>query len=270
MWFTKSNEKVVAELNTDPLTGLTTIEAEKRLAAVGANVFTEHKKPSIFMLFFEQINSPLIYILIVAAVISVVVGEYSDAVIIVLVILLNSVIGVIQESKAEKALEELKKMTTPRAIVKRDGVIKEIPSEQLVPGDIVMLDAGRFIPADLRLIETVNLKIEESSLTGESVPVDKNANWQTENEISTADQYNMAFMSTVSTYGRGVGVVVGTGMKTEIGKIAGMLGNQKRELTPLQLKLAELGKVLGIGAVIISAVIFFIGFFKDAMCLICF
>jgi P-type Ca2+ transporter type 2C len=262
MWFTKSNENVVAELHTDPLTGLTTNEAEKRLATVGANEFTEQKKPSIFMLFFEQINSLLIYILIVAAIISIVVGEISDAVIILLVIMLNSVIGVIQESKAEKALEELKKMTTPRAIVRRDGITKELPSELLVPGDIVLIDAGRFIPADLRLIETVNLKIEESSLTGESVPVDKDANWQTEKEIPLADQYNMAFMSTVSTYGRGVGVVVGTGMKTEIGKIAGMLGNQKKELTPLQLKLAELGKILGIGAVIISAVIFFIGFFQ--------
>jgi P-type Ca2+ transporter type 2C len=262
MWFTKSNENVVAELNTDILTGLTTIEAEKRLATVGANEFTQHKKPSIFMLLFEQINSLLIYILIVAAIISIVVGEISDAVIIGLVIMLNSIVGVIQESKAEKALEELKKMTTPRAIVRRDGITKELPSEQLVPGDIVLIDAGRFIPADLRLIETVNLKIEESSLTGESVPVDKDANWQTEKEIPLADQYNMAFMSTVSTYGRGVGVVVDTGMKTEIGKIAGMLGNQKKELTPLQLKLAELGKILGIGAVIISAIIFFIGFFQ--------
>lgn len=267
MWFIKSNNEVIADLATDPTTGLLSEEAEKRLGTIGANVFSEHKKPSIFMLFFEQINSPLIYILIAATLISIVVEEYSDAVIIVIVILLNATIGVIQESKAEKALEELKKMTTPKAIVKRDGMIKEIASEHVVPGDIVMIDAGRFIPADLRLIETANLKIEESSLTGESIPVDKDANWRAESEIPIADQRNMAFMSTLSTYGRGVGIVVNTGMHTEIGKIAGMLGSKKRELTPLQKSLAELGKILGIGAVLISAVIFLIGFFQGRVAL---
>lgn len=262
MWFTKSSDAVVAELVTDPSTGLSTEEANKRLEKIGPNAFNKSKKPSMIMLFFEQIKSPLIYILIVAAIISIVVGEYSDSVIIVLVILLNGVIGVIQEANAEKALDELKKMTTPKAIVKRDGNLKEIPSEQLVPGDIVLIDAGRFIPADLRLIETANLKIEESSLTGESVPVDKDASWRSEVEIPIADQHNMTFMSTLSTYGRGLGVVVHTGMKTEIGKIAGLLGNQKRELTPLQIKLAELSKILGIGAILISAVLFLIGFFQ--------
>lgn len=262
MWFTKGNDEVVAELVTDPLTGLSSEEAAKRLKENGPNEFNEHQKPSLFKMFTEQINSMLIYILIVAAIISTMVGEYSDAVIILLVILLNAIIGVIQESKAEKALEELKKMNTPKAIVKRDGMTKEIPSEQLVPGDVVLIDAGRFIPADLRLIETVNLKIEESSLTGESVPVEKEAGWMAEQEIPIADQLNMAFMATVSTYGRGKGVVVNTGMKTEIGKIADMLGSQQRELTPLQIKLAELGKILGIGAVLISAVIFLIGFFQ--------
>ncbi|MCL6570059.1 MAG: cation-translocating P-type ATPase [Bacillus sp. (in: Bacteria)] len=267
MWFTKSHTEVIAELSTDATTGLSSAEAAKRLALVGPNEFTEDKKPSIFILFFEQINSLLIYILIAAALISVVVREYSDAVIIVIVILLNAIIGVIQEAKAEKALEELKKMTTPKAVVKRDGDIKEIPSEVLVPGDIVLIDAGRFIPADLRLIETINLKIEESSLTGESVPVDKEANWLGSDEIPIGVQRNMVFMSTLSTYGRGVGVVTNTGMKTEIGKIAGMLGNQKRDLTPLQVKLAELGKIVGIGAVLISAVIFLIGFFQGRVVL---
>lgn len=193
---------------------------------------------------------------------SIVVGEYSDALIIVFVILLNACIGVIQEAKAEKALDELKKMTTPKAVVKRDGIIKEIPSENVVPGDIVMIDAGRFIPADLRLIEAINLKIEESSLTGESVPVDKETNWLATSDLPIADQRNMAFMSTVSTYGRGAGIVVATGMKTEIGKIAGMLGSKNRDLTPLQKKLAELGKILGFGAVLISAIIFLIGFLQ--------
>lgn len=263
MWYSKRNDDVISELGTNPTSGLSTSEANKRLGHYGPNEFSNHKKPSVWNLFFGQINSMLIYILIAAALISLVVGEYSDASIIVIVILLNAVIGVIQESKAEKALEELKKMSTPRAIVRRDGTNREIPSEQLVPGDIVIIDAGRFIPADLRLIETANLKIEESTLTGESVPVDKDANWQPDNElVPIADQRNMAFMSTLSSYGRGIGVVVNTGMKTEIGKIAGLLGEQKREPTPLQIKLAELGKILGIGAILVSAVIFFIGYFQ--------
>ena len=262
MWYTKDMAKVATELATNTDTGLSSTEAKKRLEKFGTNEFSEHKKESIFKLFFEQINSLLIYILIGAAVISIVVGEYSDAAIIIFVILLNSVIGVIQESKAEKALEELKKMTTPKAIVKRDGMVKEIPSEQIVPGDIVIIDAGRFIPADLRLMETANFKVEESSLTGESVPVDKNANWLTTDEAPIADQHNMAFMSTLATYGRAVGIVVSTGMQTEIGKIANLLGKQEKEQTPLQKKLAELGKILGIGAVIVSIVIFLIGFFQ--------
>lgn len=249
-------------LKTNESIGLTDDDVEQRLKQYGENVFEEYKKPSIIQLLWEQINTLLIYILIGAAIISLVVGEVSDAVIIFLVIVLNAVIGVVQESKAEKALEELKKMSHPKAIVKRNGVIQEIDSSQLVPGDIVIIDAGRFIPADLRLVETANLKIEESSLTGESVPVDKDANWIAQQDVAIGEQKNSAFMSTVSTYGRGVGVVVNTGMNTEIGKIARMLGTGEKEMTPLQKKLAELGKLLGIGAIIISALIFFIGYFQ--------
>lgn len=262
MWYSKEKEEIINELKTNLDNGLTGEEAEQRLKTYGTNEFRNYKKPSIFKLFFEQINSLLIYILLVAALIFFAVGEISDAAIIILVILVNTVIGVVQESKAEHALEELKKMATPKAVVKRDGIIKEIPSEQIVPGDIVIIDAGRFIPADLRLIETANLKIEESSLTGESVPVDKDANWIATNDVPLADQRNIAFMSTLSTYGRGIGIVVRTGMETEIGKIASMLGKTEKEQTPLQRKLAELGKILGFGSVIISAVIFLIGFFQ--------
>ncbi|MGJ7910035.1 cation-translocating P-type ATPase [Neobacillus sp. LXY-1] len=263
MWFTKGIRETLSELDTNLQSGLSSEEANKRLEKFGPNEFIDHQKPSFITLFMRQINSPLIYILLLAAIISIAVSEYSDAIIIAVVIILNAVIGLMQEMKAEKALEELKKMTTPKAVVKRDGILQEIPSERLVPGDIVMIDAGRYIPADLRLTETVNLKMEESSLTGESVPVEKDANWKTETTISMADQQNMAFMSTLSTYGRGQGVVVHTGMNTEIGKIANMLGEQTHEQTPLQLKLAELGKILGFGAVIISAIIFTIGFFQD-------
>lgn len=262
MSYKKDVHETLQKLHTNANTGLTKEEAENRLKQYGTNSFQEFKPPSMLKRIWEQINSMLIYILIGAAIISFIVGEVSDAVIILLVIVINAVVGVIQESKAEKALEELNKISTPKAVVKRSGIIQEIPSEQIVPGDIVMIDAGRYIPADLRLIETINLKIEESSLTGESIAVEKDAAWITDKDIPLGEQRNMAFMSTLSTYGRGAGVVIHTGMDTEIGKIAQMLGTQEKEMTPLQKKLAQLGKILGIGAIMISIVIFLIGFFQ--------
>ncbi|TQS71024.1 cation-translocating P-type ATPase [Ornithinibacillus gellani] len=251
------------EKHVHPETGLSNDEAKKRLEANGPNRFEEGKKASLLELVWGQINSLLIYILIAAAVISAAVGEVSDAVIIFFVILLNAVIGVIQEAKAEKALDELKKLSTPHAIVMRDGQAQEISSEEVVVGDIVLLDAGRFVPADIQLIESSNLKIEESSLTGESIAVEKDANWLAEGEdIPLGDQRNMAFMSTLVSHGRGTGVVTRTGMDTEIGKIAKMLANKDKEMTPLQKKLDEVGKVLGIGAIAISLAIFLIGFLQ--------
>lgn len=258
-WYEKTTEEVVKELQTNIETGLTSEEAKRRLEKYGPNRFQEYKKPSIWKMLWDQINNVLIYILIVAAIVSGIVSEITDSIIIFIVIALNAVIGIIQESKAEKALEELKKMSTPIAVVKRDGEVKEISSEEVVPGDIVLIDAGRFIPADLRLVETVNLQMEESALTGESVPVDKNAEPLAEGEVPLGDQRNMAFMSTLSTYGRGVGIAVHTGMSTEIGKIAQMLGNQQKEITPLQKKLDELGKILGIGAILVCILMFIIG-----------
>ena len=262
MSYKKDVNETLQKLHTDANTGLTKDEAENRLKQYGTNSFQEFKPPSLLTRIWEQINSMLIYILIGAAIISFIVGEISDAVIILLVIVINAVVGVMQESKAEKALEELNKISTPKAVVKRSGIIQEIPSEQVVPGDIVIIDAGRYIPADLRLIDTINLKIEESSLTGESIAVEKDAAWITDEDISLGEQKNMAFMSTLSTYGRGAGVVIHTGMDTEIGKIAKMLGTQEKAMTPLQKKLAQLGKILGIGAIMISIVIFLIGFFQ--------
>lgn len=259
MWFEKSNEEVLKELSTDQHNGLTSQEVEKRKEKYGLNML-EGKKPKTMMrMFFEQLNDPMIFILLGAALISGFMGEISDAVIIAVVIILNAVIGIIQESKAEKALDALKKMSTPKAVVKRDGELKEIASEELVPGDVVILDAGRYVPCDLRLVETANLQIEESALTGESVPVDKNANLKFDtSEIPLGDQKNMAFMSTLATYGRGVGIAVGTGMSTEIGKIAKLLDEQENEQTPLQKKLAELSKTLGFGALGICIVMFIV------------
>ncbi len=175
MWFDKSKEEVIKELSVDTINGITSEEAAKRKEKYGANELTEKKGKSKLRLFFEQLNDPLIYILLVAAAISGILGETADAVIIAFVVVLNAVIGMVQESKAEKALEALKKLATPKAIVKRDGELKEIPSEDVVPGDIIVLDAGRYVPCDIRLIETANLKVEESALTGESVPVEKDA-----------------------------------------------------------------------------------------------
>ncbi|MCC3355529.1 cation-translocating P-type ATPase [Bacillus sp. REN16] len=261
-WYKKSISEVETGLATNIENGLTEADANERLRRFGPNRFVDHEKASILVMFWDQINSMLIYILIAAAVISALVGEIADASIIFIVILLNAIIGVVQESKAEKALEELKKMSTPKAIVKRNGSLREIPSEEIVPGDIIILDAGRYVPADLRLVETANLQIEESALTGESVPVEKDASLLSGRDASIGDQRNMAFMTTLSTYGRGIGVAVTTGMDTEIGKIAKMLGQQQKETTPLQKKLDELGKFLGLGAIIVSIVIFFIGYFQ--------
>ncbi len=260
MWFQKTVDTVVTEINTDVINGLSNEEVLKRKEQYGLNKLKGKKKKTILQMVFAQLNDVLIYILLVAAVISFALGEVSDAAVIAVVIIINAVVGVVQESKAEKSLEALKKLTTPKAIVKRNGEITEIQSEELVPGDIIILDAGRYVPCDLRLIETANLKVEESALTGESVPVDKDANTTFEaSDTPLGDQKNMAFMSTLATYGRGVGVAIGTGMNTEIGKIAKMLDEQENELTPLQKKLAELGKILGFGAIIICAVIFLIG-----------
>jgi Ca2+-transporting ATPase len=260
MWFVKSKDEVIKELQVNALQGLTSEDAKARLEKYGENKLAAKKSKSLIQLFFAQLNDAMIYILLGAALISGVLGEISDAIIIALVILINAVVGLIQESKAEKALEALKKLSTPKAIVKRDGELKEIPSEEVVPGDLVVIDAGRYIPCDLRLIETANLQIEESALTGESVPVDKNSNLVLEaGDTPLGDQKNMAFMSTLATYGRGVGVAVGTGMSTEIGKIAKMLEEGGTEQTPLQKKLAELGKILGFAALGICAVMFLVG-----------
>ncbi len=263
MWFSKLPEEVLRELSVNPLTGLSTEEAQDRLEKYGKNKLKGKPKKTIFQLFFAQLQDMLIYVLLGAAVVTVVVGEWVDAIIILMVVFLNAAIGVIQESKAEKAIEALEKMTTPRSLVKRDGEITEIKSEDVVKGDIVVLDAGRYVPADLRLIESANLQIEESALTGESVPTEKNAKEVHEDpKTSIGDRSNMAFMSTLATYGRGEGVVVATAMETEIGKIATILDEDVDGMTPLQKRLEELGKTLGFIAIGITALMFVIALFQ--------
>ena len=262
MWYKKSKNEILQELDVDEKNGLSSTEALRRLEKYGKNKLETKKKKTLFKQFLSQLKDVMIYILIIAAIISAFLGEISDALIILLVIIINAVIGVIQESKAEKALDALKELSTPKALVKRDGSLKEILSEDIVPGDIVIIDAGRYIPGDLRLIDTANLKIEESAFTGESVPSEKDSSFLPDKEIPIGDQNNMAFMSTLATYGRGVGVVVGTGMNTEIGKIAKMIEQEENDETPLQKKLSELGKILGFLAVGICILIFIISFFQ--------
>jgi len=263
MWFSKSPEEVLRELNVDPALGLSVEEANGRLQRYGENKLKGKPKKSLISLFLAQLQDMLIYVLLGAAVVTVVIGEYIDAIIILLVVVLNAVIGIIQEYKAEKAIEALQKMTTPKALIRRDGEVREINSEEIVPGDIIVIDAGRYIPADIRLIESANLQIEESALTGESLPSEKNANDIHEDpKTPIGDKSNMAFMSTLATYGRGEGVVVATAMETEIGKIAKILDEDVEEMTPLQQRLDELGKILGFAAIGICVLIFIIALFQ--------
>lgn len=236
--------------------GLHPDEACARLERDGANTLTEKKRKNPFLVFLGQFNDPLIYILLVAGVVSILLHEGADSVIIFIVVAVNAFIGFIQQSRAEKAMEALRKMTSPKALVRRDGVVSEINAAELVPGDVVVLEAGRLIPADLRLLEGANLKIEESALTGESVASEKDADFRAEKSLPVGDRTNMAYMTTMVSYGRGEGVVTATGMQTEIGRIAKILEDSKQELTPLQKRLADLGKVLGLAAVAICALLF--------------
>ena len=263
MWFTKSNEAVLNELNVDLSQGLSEEEAKIRLEKYGPNKLIAKKKKNIFQLFVAQLQEWLIYILFAAVIITLFMGEYIDAIIILLVIITNATLGVIQEVKAGKAIEALQKMSFPKALVRRNGEVKEVISHEVVPGDILILDTGRYISADIRLIESVNLQIEESALTGESVPSHKDAS-QVHSDLKTplGDRTNIAFMSTLVTHGRGVGVVVETGMNTEVGKIANLINTEEKEKTPLQIRLDKLGKTLGLFAIGICMFMFVVALFQ--------
>jgi Ca2+-transporting ATPase len=259
MWFSISNDNVLKELNTDVENGLSEDEAKIRLAKYGENLLLAKKKKHIIRMFFEQLKDWLIYILFVAVLITLFLGEYIDAAIIVFVILINAVLGVFQEVKAGKAIEALQKMTKPKALVLRNGEVKEMHSAKIVPGDILLLDAGRYIAADVRLIESARLQVEESSLTGESVPSEKDAaQIFPDKKTPLGDRANMAFMSTHVTNGRGVGIVVETGMNTQIGRIADLINTKEKSKTPLEIRLDKLGKTMGLFAIVVCVVIFII------------
>lgn len=238
--------------------GLTASDAAARLAQSGKNQLESAKPKSPVVRFLEQLRDPMVIILIIAAIISGISGEIADTIIIMLVVLLNAVLGVVQESKAEKAIESLQRMSAPITRVRRDGSVMEIPTQDLVPGDIVLLEAGDAAPADMRLIMSASLKIEEAALTGESVPSDKTSETLTSSEDSLplGDRSNMAYMGTNVVYGRGEGVVTATGMHTEMGHIAGILARTEQEKTPLQKTLATLSRILSIAVLFICLFIF--------------
>lgn len=236
--------------------GLTAVEVEKRLAHYGPNQLREAPRPGFLALLWGQINSFVVWLLIIASVVSALLGDYVEAIAIMLIVVLNAVLGIIQEQRAEQALAALKKLAAPEAQVMRDGSRQSVPAYNLVPGDIVFLEAGNFIPADLRLLEAVNLRVEEASLTGESLPVQKNAATVMDKNVPLGDRKNTAFMGTVVSYGRGRGVVTSTGMNTQLGLIATMLQNVEAEETPLQRRLDHLGKSLSIGSLILVFIVF--------------
>ena len=263
-WFNKTFKEVEKELETDLEKGLSKEKVEERQEKYGFNELQQIAKKSIIQRFLEQFKDFSIIVLIIAAIVSGIVGVLqgegiTDTIIILIVVIVNAIIGVAQESKAEKSLEALQKLSDHASKVIRNENMEVVPSKKLVPGDIVVLDTGDYIPADLRIIEAVNLKTQESSLTGESVPVEKTSEIIEEQEIGIGDRKNMLFSSSLVTYGRGKGIVVETGMTTEVGKIAGMINSTEKQETPLQQKLDKLGKTLGIAALVICAVIFILG-----------
>ena len=239
--------------------GLTQAEAEQLLAKNGKNALREEKPKSKFRMFLEQILNFTNAILAAAIIISIVLSDYAEAIVMLVIVIANAIIGVVQEGKAQKALDALKKMSMLKATVIRDGETKEISSEELVVGDIVLLEAGKQVPADLKLLETARLMLDEKALTGESVPVEKDSSFVPDEKTGIGDRLDLAYMSTIVTYGRGVGVVDKVGMDTQIGKIADMVGKEKDKPSPLQKGMDGLSKVLGIGVIIICAIVFLVG-----------
>jgi Ca2+-transporting ATPase len=263
LWHTQPIEAALQALETNAETGLSQAEAARRLERYGPNALREQPRPGFWQRLRAQFQSFVIYILIFAAVLSAALGDWVEAAAIAAIVALNAVLGVVQEGKAEEALAALKRLTSPDAIVERDGQQESIPSSQVALGDIVILEAGNHIPADVRLVEAVNLKIDEASLTGESVPVDKRADVTVGADAILGDRKNMAYMGTTATYGRGRAVVVYTGMQTEIGKIADMIQSTEEEETPLQQRLDQLGRTLSIGALIICLLVGVVIFVRE-------
>ncbi len=262
-WHRKETREVIERLNSS-LQGLSNEEARKRVAEYGPNELREKKKKSPVMLFLDQFRDFMILVLIAAAVVSGVIGEASDTIAIAVIVILNAIIGFVQEYRAEKAMAALRKMASPTATVIREGVPANIPASELVPGDVVILEAGKIVPADMRLLEAARLKTEEAALTGESNPVEKHTKPLHEEMPPLADRKNMVYRGTSVTYGRGRAMVTATGMNTELGKIAAMLQEEEEVKTPLQKRLARFGQKLAVAILAICAIVFVAGILRGA------
>ena len=269
MWETLRKEEVLKKLETDRKNGLTQEEVTNRQQKYGKNKLKDKPKESIAIKFIKQFNDFMIIILIIASIVSAVVSnlqgenDYIDAIIIIAIVVLNAIMGVIQEAKAEKSIEALQEMTPPKAKIIRNGITNDINAEELVPGDIIILEAGNYVPADSRIIESFNLKIEESSLTGETEPVLKDADKICKPNIALGDRNNMAFMASIVVNGHGKAIVTEIGMETKVGKIANMMIQDEAPETPIQKKLGQVGKILGIVCLVICFIIFVIGLIKN-------
>lgn len=267
-YYSKNIKEVEKMLKTNIQTGLDSKEATNRIKKNGENVIKDNNRKSNIAKFLAQFNDFMVIILLIAGFISFLTSflqgekDFLDTIIIVLIVFINAVLGFMQENKAEKALEALKKMSSPKANVIRNGVLQKIDSTGLVIGDIIVINSGDYISADARLVECNNLKVEEASLTGESIPIEKNIDTINIENSSIGDRKNMIYSGTLAINGKAKGIVTATGMQTEIGKIAHMIINQEDEQTNLQKKLEETGKILGIGALVICFGIFFIGLFR--------
>lgn len=261
-WYRFSSIRTAEELNTDLKSGLSGSEATSRLEKFGPNELVERGKKSAWAMLFDQFKETMVIILIVAGLISLFLGEYVDAIAILVIVVLNALLGFRQEYKAEEAMEALKKMAVPTVRVRRDGRVREVSSREIVPGDIVLLEAGNLVPADCRLAESVNLQSQEAALTGESEPVMKVSQIVAESDLPLADRINMVYMGTTITYGRGQGIVVATGMETELGEIAELMQTSVAEQTPLQKRLDQLGKGLALAALVLVVIVFLLGLWQ--------
>ncbi|NLW23634.1 MAG: cation-translocating P-type ATPase [Clostridia bacterium] len=261
-WFNYDPQQIAQDLNVDPKTGLSSEEVQKRLETYGPNALKEAPPRSKLSMFIDQIKETLVVILIIAAIISGALGEWADSIVILAIVVLNAILGVVQENKAEEALKALKEMTKAMVKVVRDGKVTKIEVDELVPGDIMILDTGDAIAADGRLIESASLMVNEAALTGESVPVEKNLDVIEGEDVTVGDRKNMVFRGTTVTGGRGKAIVTGTGMNSELGKIAQMLQETPPDPTPLQRQLTTLGKILGIAAGIIVFIVFLVGIWR--------
>jgi len=261
-WYQETTTETVSLLNSNADTGLSSAEAKRRLAEHGPNELVERGLKSPWRILWEQLTGLMVVILIIAAVVSGILGDWKDAIAILAIVILNAVLGFSQEFRAEKAMAALKQLAVPTVKVRRDGHVVEISARELVPGDLVLLEAGALVPADGRLLESVNLRVEEAALTGESEPVEKQVHTLDRPDLPVGDRVNMVYMGTVVTYGRGLAAVTATGMHTELGRIAELIQSVEREPTPLQCRLEQLGRGLAVAALVIVAVVFVLGLLR--------